>query len=95
MTEQKWVYNGVEFKPGDRVKVVRFEADGAEDAMGDGIQWDNSWNDGMDQAIGKEFEISSIDDMGVLFTDWVEMGYDAVREYAIYAYPLSVLEKLQ
>lgn len=104
MAYRSWEYNGVEFNPGDRVKVVRLEHDAAPNGMGSGIQWDNNWIgrekdadgntvvDGMDGAIGHEFVINTIDERGVIFTDFVEQELDF--EPSLYAYPLSVLEKM-
>lgn len=86
-----WVYNGVEFNIGDRVRVVRFEQDKAPNGMGEGVAWGNTWQDTMDQAIGFEFEVFEIDpELGVLFCPLVDCDFPA----ADYGYPLSVLQKV-
>jgi hypothetical protein len=73
--------------------------------MGRGIQWENNWihretlengdmDKGMDGAIGHEFTIDHIEQTGVIFTDFVDYGYELDFKPAMYAYPLSVLEKM-
>jgi len=96
---RKWVYNGVEFKVGDTVRVMRQEEDDAPNGMGDGIPWENSWIGGtveqslkgeyktdMDAFLGLEFVIEDIDFYGVTFED--SSGY-------AYAFPLSSLDKVK
>jgi hypothetical protein len=84
----------VEFREGDRVKVVRFEENLAPNGMGEGIEWDNTWvnaryedngtiNLNMDGYFGIEFVINHIDQSGVEFEN--DLGY---------AFPLSSLEKV-
>ena len=86
----KWIYNGVEFKSGDRVKIVRFEESFAPNAMGENIVWDNTWIEPcMDELIGSEGTIAWIENAGVWF-------FDIVGETTIdYMFPLSVLEKVE
>lgn len=87
MSERKWIYDGVEFGIGDRVMVVGVAETHQEDGMGFGIDWMNSWvSDGMNEAIFKTFEISSIAEEGVMFTD---IEGDESTEYM---FPLSVLK---
>ena len=78
MTEQ-WIYNGVEFKVGDRVKVVSDAVTNDPNGMGAGVEWNNCWvhatNEdgylqmGMDGFISMEFEIHDIDEHGVYFSE--------------------------
>lgn len=86
----KWIYNGVEFKKGDYVKIARFEESFAPNGMGYGREWDNTWLQGtMDLFIGRTATIEWIDDYGVIFSD-----YEG-EENIGYAWPLSVLEKVE
>jgi hypothetical protein len=48
----------------------------------------------MDGAFGYEFTIAHIQQEGVIFEDFVEHGYELDFEPGLYAYPLSVLEKM-
>lgn len=94
----KWIYNGVEFRVGDYVKVVRFAESGQKDGMGEGIDWDNTWvncefyDGGMDAAItrGYTFEIIEIDECGVYFADFADL--DEQPMCVKFSYPLSVLQ---
>lgn len=88
MADRKWVYGGVEFNPGDYVRVMGLAVDGEEDGMGDGVDWENSWVDEMDKACGHIFEINEIREEGAFF---VEIEGDFTD--AGYGYPLSVLQK--
>lgn len=75
---EQWVYNGVEFREGDRVKIVRDAEDYDPNGMGAGVTWKNGWihtqkDDGlvyphMDGYIGLEFEIEFITEHGAFFT---------------------------
>jgi len=85
----KWIYNGVEFKPKDRVRIVRFERSFAPGAMGENIVWDNTWESNMDALIGNEGTIAWIETAGVTF-------FDVEGETTIdYMWPLSVLERVE
>lgn len=88
MSERKWFYNGVEFEIGDRVMVDGIAETEQPDGMGDGIDWQNSWVEDMNDAIFKEFEIYDIDEAGVRF---VEIEGDWNTEYM---FPLSALRKV-
>jgi len=98
---RKWIYDKVEFKVGDYVKVVRFAEDGQKDGMGFGKDWDNTWIGqdagglNMDGAIssGYEFEIIDIMIQGAEFADFV--GCETQPASAGYYYPLSSLEKVK
>lgn len=92
MANDVWVYNGVEFKSGDKVKVVRFEETDAPNGMGEGKVWNNSWEPDMDKAISLEFEINHIDTSGAYFVVAAEYDYNFSPIH--YTYPLSVLEKI-
>lgn len=95
MTEQ-WIYNGVEFRIGDRVKVVSDAASYDQNGMGPGVKWLNGWENafnyegrlhmGMDGYIGMEFEIEDISQEGVYF-----VGYSSENSYG---FPLSSLINL-
>lgn len=91
MSGKAWICNGVEFKEGDRVRVMRQEEDYAENGMGNGRAWCNNWvgeNDegekGMDAYLGLEFEIAEITSCGAIFVS-PEIGY---------AFPLTSLERI-
>lgn len=91
----KWVYNGVEFNIGDRVRVVRLPAD-RRDAMGPGVIWENIWVGDMDPIIplshtGVDFEILDIGIDGVEFAPLVDCECDLTE----FLYPLCSLEKVQ
>jgi hypothetical protein len=73
--------DGVEFKVGDKVKVVNTNSE-RENGMGPGMKWGNSWNEEMPKNVGKVFTIQSLDYTGVYF--------EGVR----YGYPLTALENL-
>lgn len=60
----KWTFNGVEFKVGDKVKIVR-KVEGKYGGMGHGKDWHNSWVSTMTRSIGKTDEITDITDNGV------------------------------
>lgn len=93
----EWVYNGVEFNVGDKVKIVRIEEDDAPNGMGVGKQWVNNWADGvsyrgtifqgMSSYLGYEYEINDIDETGVYFV----VDESHTNEFG---YPLSALEKV-
>ncbi len=87
MTET-WIYNGVEFKAGDRVMVMRFVTDDEPDVMGEGREWNNVWVEDMNEAIFHQFEIMDISEEGVLFYEIEDFPASE------YMYPLSVLKKL-
>jgi hypothetical protein len=82
MSNKKWVYNGVEFKVGDTVKVMQKTPSHAPNGMGEGIEWRNSWNSGLDCYLGAEGVIYSIEDSGC----WLESSS--------YGYPLASLKKV-
>lgn len=94
--QAEWIYNGVEFKVGDRVKVVSDAPTADPNGMGVGIEWENSWVHAeylfgaayphMDGYIGLEFVIEDIDETGVIFED----GDGCVS----YAFPLSCMINL-
>lgn len=77
----EWIYNGVEFQIGDRVKVVRDAEDGDPNGMGAGRSWNNGWihaENGyqlMDGYIGLEFEVADIDEHGVFFSEDHTYGF--------------------
>jgi hypothetical protein len=96
MQDQKWVVNGVEFGEGDKVKVARIEEDFAENGMGEGKKWNNTWAHavgstwlGMDGYLGLEFVIASLDDVGVYFE--LPEGF-ADADYGSFAFPLTALD---
>jgi hypothetical protein len=78
----KWVYNGVEFKVGDKVKIIQKVEAHAKDGMGQDKEWMNCWNPEMTPLIQKKDKITSITDQGVGFE---ELGF---------FWPLSSLELL-
>lgn len=92
-----WQYNGVEFKRGDKVRIVRLEAEFAPNGMGEGVRWENTWPNsfddgdiivrGMDAFIGCEYEINDIDETGVYFVEDEDHNNS-------YGYPLSALENI-
>lgn len=96
--ERKWIYNGVEFNVGDKVRVMRQEETDAPNGMGEGVQWLNSWvgpeagaffsaeERGMDAYLGMEFEIEHISAEGVSF-----VGHCHNESYL---FPLSSLDKI-
>lgn len=69
--EQKWIYNGVEFKAGDRV-IIHKIVDEQENGMGLGVDWNNCWVDSMNALIGNEYEINHIDERGVFFVTSID-----------------------
>jgi hypothetical protein len=88
-----WVCNGVEFKVGDTVRVVREEQTGAPNGMGEGVKWENCWSGfdgntelGMDKWLGRKGTIEDISVEGVTF----EMPDDELS----YSFPLTSLEKV-
>lgn len=87
MQNDVWQYNGVDFRVGDTVKIVRLEEEEAPNGMGDGKVWQNAWAPAMDQTIGFTYEINDIDENGVHFVS--DEDHDNW-----YAYPLSALENL-
>lgn len=92
MTEREWIYNGVEFKVGDKVLIFTTEVTGAENAMGEGVDWDNAWIEDMDYAVGGVHEIESINEYGVEFVQFV--NEPSLTPHMGYLYPLSVLAKV-
>jgi hypothetical protein len=79
----KWIYNGVEFKVGDRVKVVRKVASFAHHGMGNDLEWDNSWVEPeMCSELGVTGKVTPISRRGVCVN---ELGF---------GYPLAALEKV-
>ena len=94
--EERWVYNGVEFKVGDKA-LIAFNGggQGAEhfrnDGMGAGIDWQNGWVERMEYAVGGVHEIESIDETGVEFVGYVDDL--SLHPHMGYRYPLSVLVK--
>lgn len=99
MTEvdnERWVYNSVEFKPGDAALIAfKGGGQGAEffikDGMGPGVDWDNVWVEKMDFAVGGVHEIESINEQGVEFVNYVDDT--SLHPHMGYRYPLSVLVK--
>lgn len=94
---EKWIYNGVEFNVGDRVKVVDIAENFEENGMGFGVYWNNVWahsymdvdqnlHMGMDGYIGMEFTIEDISEEGVFFE-----GY---QDGVSYGFPLSCMINL-
>lgn len=87
-----WICNGVEFKVGDKVRVVRQVESFDPNGMGNGVEWENTWcsADGdwkaMDGYLGLEFTIAEIESYGVTF----ETDLDGLS----YALPLAALEKV-
>lgn len=77
----EWTYNGVEFKVGDKVKIVRQVESLAIGGMGDGKAWKNSWASSMSDSIGNVAEITSISILG------------AKLSTACFGWPLAALEK--
>lgn len=82
MSDKKWICNGVEFKVGDKVKIVRKVASHCGNGMGEGVEWENIWEMSMDNYIG---EIATIDYIGYAGVSFEEGGY---------GWPLSALEKV-
>lgn len=78
----EWIYDGVEFKDGDVVKVVCATESYAPSGMGEDIQWDNAWVGGMGESVGKTFTIEQINNRGVRF------------KKSPYRYPLASIKKL-
>jgi hypothetical protein len=76
----KWECDGVRFKVGDKVKIVRKVETHDKNGMGLGREWKNCWNPAMDGLIGESGKIGNITDQGA----WV----DDVSYY----WPLSSLE---
>lgn len=74
--------DGVEFKVGDKVKVLSVGVSDDPNGMGPGVRYMNSWVRSMDDSVGKIFIIASITSNGVHF----EQDY--------LGYPLNVLENL-
>lgn len=89
MTVKQWVYNGVEFKVGDIVRVMGLAVTEEEDGMGLGQKWENSWVDDMDNALGHIFEINEIREEGAFFVE-----FEGEINDGGYGYPLSVLQKV-
>lgn len=83
----KWICKGVEFKVGDKVKVVRSCKRHDRDGMGDGVEWLNSWVDEMNTIIGKEVIIKSIEREGVRFISVEGVDIEC-------SYPLKSLDKI-
>lgn len=81
MQADVWMYNGVEFKVGDRVKVVSDAESLDPNGMGVGVKWENTWAGScgeylhMDGYIGLEFEIADISELGVFFSDDFTFGF--------------------
>lgn len=69
--KQKWIFDGAEFKAGDRVIIHRI-ADEQDNGMGLGVEWENAWIDDMNRYIGNEYEISHIDERGAFFVTSVD-----------------------
>lgn len=96
---RKWVCNGVEFKVGDKVRVMRRVKDNDPDGMGEGIPWQNNWIAaetgwaGMDGFLGLTFEIEDITAEGATFVV-AEKYRKFVEHDAQYAFPLSCLDKV-
>ena len=91
---KKWISNGVEYREGDVVRVMRIEKADAENGMGDGVMWPNSWIGAeevsedtlsMDAYLGMECVIEHIDEDGVFFEGGKGVSY---------GFPLSSLEKV-
>lgn len=96
VVEEAWVYNGVEFKPGDKALIAFRAAEHGEDfltkdGMGEGVDWDNIWVEEMDLAIGGVHEIERICEQGVEFVSYVDD--DSLHPHRGFLYPLSVLVK--
>lgn len=71
-------------KVGDRVKVLRSTGSYDPNGMGNGKLWKNYWPADMNNYIGKEYVVESIDSLyGVRFKNSV-----------LYGFPLSVLQKI-
>jgi hypothetical protein len=77
-----WKCNGVKFKVGGKVKIVRKVETHDKDGMGVGKEWMNSWNRSMKDYIGQKGRIESITDHGVSLED------------TSYSWPLAALELL-
>jgi hypothetical protein len=88
---KQWILNGVEYRVGNVVRVMRQVEDYDPNGMGDGMEWDNTWiasdgeDLGMDEYLGLSFEIAEISEEGVFFE-----GADACS----YAFPLASLDKI-
>ena len=80
------VCNGVEFRPGDKVRVMRQVEESDPNGMGEGVPWDNCWVADMDNYLGLEFTIMDIDTFGVMFYSDTHVGY---------AFPLAALDKVE
>lgn len=91
--EGPWVYNGVEFKPGDRVLIAYngHEKFFRKSGMGHGIDWQNTWSSDMRYGVGGVHEIEEIDESGVKFVEFVDDT--SLYPHLNYRYPLSVLVK--
>jgi hypothetical protein len=83
MAQKQWLVNGVEFKAGDRVRVMRQIETNDENGMGDGVEWENNWVDEMDKYLGLEFEILDISPEGA-----------DISKTCFYLFPLAALDKV-
>jgi hypothetical protein len=90
---EQWVYNGVEFKPGDKALIafLGIQECFTLNGMGEGVDWDNKWVERMDYAVGGVHEIESIDEFGVEFVEYVDDM--SLHPHQGFRYPLSVLVK--
>lgn len=83
MSRNTFVCNNVEFKVGDKVRVMREVETGDSNGMGEGQSWENSWEEGMTLCLGLEFEIENIyRDIGAEFKG------------GSYIFPLAALMKV-
>lgn len=91
-----WAYDGMQFKVGDTVRIAFngggewapvFKANG----MGDGVDWDNKWEEEMDIAVGGVHDIEEINEHGVYFVNYVDDA--SLHPHRGYGYPLSVLTR--
>lgn len=64
---KQWISNGQEYKIGNIVRVMRQAETGETDGMGEGQDWDNSYEEKMDAYLGLTFEIADICEQGVEF----------------------------